>query len=64
MYKRQAATCKAITVSCTVTKSDTVTEDILTSGIKEGVAAYLAGTVFTQDYISYAQIGAAIMRCV
>ena len=44
-----------------VSKSDTVTEDILTSGIKESVAAYLAGTVFTQDYISYAQIGAAIM---
>lgn len=56
-----AATGKAITVSCTVTKSDTVTEDILTSGIKESVAAYLAGTVFTQDYVSYAQIGAAIM---
>ena len=45
-----------------VSKSDTVTEDILTSGIKESVAAYLAGTVFTQDYISYAQIGAAIMN--
>lgn len=56
-----AATGKAITVSCTVTKSDTVTEDILTSGIKESVAAYLASTVFTQDYVSYAQIGAAIM---
>ena len=56
-----AATGKAITVSCTVTKSDTVTEDILTSGIKESGAAYLAGTVFTQDYVSYAQIGAAIM---
>ena len=36
-----AATGKAITVSCTVSKSDTVTEDILTSGIKESVAAYL-----------------------
>ena len=56
-----AATGKAITVSCTVSKSNTVTEDILTSGIKESVAAYLAGTVFTQDYISYAQSGAAIM---
>ena len=56
-----AATGKAITVSCTVSKSDTVAEDILTSGIKESVAAYLASTVFTQDYISYAQIGAAIM---
>lgn len=56
-----AATGKAITVSCTVSKSDTVTEDILTSGIKESVAAYLASTVFTQDYVSYAQIGAAIM---
>ena len=56
-----AATGKAITVSCTVSKSNTVTEDILTAGIKESVAAYLAGTVFTQDYVSYAQIGAAVM---
>ena len=30
-----------------VSKSDTVTEDILTAGIKESVAAYLASTVFT-----------------
>lgn len=61
VLRTPATSGKAITVSCTVSKSDTVTEDILTSGIKESVEAYLAGTVFTQDYISYAQIGAAIM---
>lgn len=56
-----AATGKAITISCTVSKSDTITEDGLTADIKERISAYLASTVFTQDYISYAQIGAAVM---
>ena len=33
----------------------------MTAAVKAAVAAYLAGTVFVQDYVSYAQIAAAIL---
>lgn len=56
-----AATGKAITVSCTVSKSDTADEENVTAAIKSAVADYLASTVFAQSYVSYGQIAAAIL---
>ena len=56
-----AATGKAITVSCTVSKSDTADEESVTAAIKSAVADYLASTVFAQSYVSYGQIAAAIL---
>lgn len=56
-----AATGKAITVSCTVSKSDTADEESVTAVIKSAVADYLASTVFAQSYVSYGQIAAAIL---
>ena len=56
-----AATGKAITVSCTVTKSDTADEESVTAAIKSAVADYLASTVFAQSYVSYGQVAAAIL---
>lgn len=56
-----AATGKAITVSCKVFKSDTAEADSVTAAVKAAVAGYLAGTVFVQAYVSYAQIAAAIL---
>ena len=56
-----AATGKAITINCTVSKSDTAEADSVTAAVKAAVAAYLARTVFVQDYVSYAQIAAAIL---
>ena len=55
------ATGKAITVSCTVSKSDTADEESVTAAIKSAVADYLASTVFAQSYVSYGQIAAAIL---
>ena len=56
-----AATGKAITVSCTVSKSDTADEESVTAAIKSAVADYLASTVFAQSYVSYGQVAAAIL---
>lgn len=56
-----AATGKAITVSCTVSKSDTADEESVTAAIKSAVADYLASIVFAQSYVSYGQIAAAIL---
>lgn len=56
-----AATGKAITVSCTVSKSGTADEESVTAAIKSAVADYLASTVFAQSYVSYGQIAAAIL---
>ena len=56
-----AATGKAITVSCTVSKLDTADEESVTAAIKSAVADYLASTVFAQSYVSYGQIAAAIL---
>ena len=56
-----AATGKAITVNCTVSKSDTADEENVTAAIKSAVADYLASTVFAQSYVSYGQIAAAIL---
>lgn len=56
-----AATGKAITVSCTVSKSDTADEESVTAAIKSAVADYLASTVFVQSYVSYGQVAAAIL---
>lgn len=56
-----AATGKAITVSCTVSKSNTADEENVTAAIKSAVADYLASTVFAQSYVSYGQIAAAIL---
>ena len=56
-----AATGKAITVNCTVSKSDSADEESVTAAIKSAVADYLASTVFAQSYVSYGQIAAAIL---
>ena len=56
-----AATAKQIAVSCKVSKLDTADEESVTATIKSAVADYLAGTVFTQSYVSYGQIAAAIL---
>ena len=56
-----AATGKTITVSCTVSKSDSADEESVTAAIKSAVADYLASTVFAQSYVSYGQIAAAIL---
>lgn len=56
-----AAAEKKIAISCKVFKSNTAEADSVTAAVKAAVAAYLAGTVFVQDYVSYAQIAAAIL---
>ena len=56
-----AAAEKKIAIACKVFKSNTAEADSVTAAVKAAVAAYLAGTVFVQDYVSYAQIAAAIL---
>lgn len=56
-----AARAKSIAVACKVFKLNTAEADSVTAAVKAAVAAYLAGTVFAQDYVSYAQIAAAIL---
>ena len=56
-----AAAEKKIAIACKVFKSNTAEADGVTAAVKAAVAAYLAGTVFVQDYVSYAQIAAAIL---
>ena len=56
-----AAEKKKIAIACKVFKSNTAEADSVTAAVKAAVAAYLAGTVFVQDYVSYAQIAAAIL---
>lgn len=58
----EAATAKKIDLSCTVSKSNTAEEESVTAAIRYAVASYLAGTIFAQDYVSYAQIAAAVLR--
>lgn len=57
----EAAGAKKIDLALTVSKSDTADADGVTAAIKYAVASYLAGTVFAQDYVSYAQIAAAVL---
>ena len=45
----------------TVENAQSYTADSVTAAVKAAVAAYLAGTVFVQNYVSYAQIAAAIL---
>ena len=56
-----AAAEKKIAIACKVFKSNTAEADSVTAAVKAAVAAYLAGSVFVQDYVSYAQIAAAIL---
>lgn len=56
-----AAAEKKIAIACKVFKSNTLQAHSVTAAVKAAVAAYLAGTVFVQDYVSYAQIAAAIL---
>ena len=56
-----AASEKKISVSARVSKLDTADGEALTAAIKAAIAEYLAGTVFQQDYVSCARIGAAIL---
>lgn len=56
-----AAAEKKIAISCKVFKSNTAEADSVTAAVKAAVAGYLAGTVFVQAYVSYAQIAAAIL---
>lgn len=56
-----AAAEKKIAIACKVSKSNTAEADSVTAAVKAAVAAYLAETVFVQDYVSYAQIAAAIL---
>lgn len=56
-----AAAEKKIAIACKVFKSNTAEADSVTAAVKAAVAAYLAGAVFVQDYVSYAQIAAAIL---
>ena len=56
-----AAAEKKIAIACKVFKSNTAEADSVTAAVKAAVAAYLAGTVFAQDYVSYAQVAAAIL---
>lgn len=56
-----AAAEKKIVIACKVFKSNTAEADSVTAAVKAAVAAYLAGTVFVQNYVSYAQIAAAIL---
>lgn len=56
-----AAAEKKIAIACKVFKSDTAEANSVTAAVKAAVAGYLAGTVFVQSYVSYAQIAAAIL---
>ncbi len=56
-----AATAKEITLALKVFKLNTAAEDSVTAAIKSAVTDYLAGTVFSQSYVSYAQIASAIL---
>ena len=56
-----AAAEKKIAIACKVFKLNTADADGVTAAVKAAVADYLAGTVFVQDYVSYAQIAAAIL---
>ena len=47
-----AAAEKKIAISCKVFKSNTAEADSVTAAVKAAVAAYLAGTVFVQDYVA------------
>ena len=56
-----AATALELDLSLTVTAMAGSEEEQVTEGIKAAVTAYLKGIAFAQDYVSYAQIAAAIL---
>lgn len=56
-----AAAEKKIAIACKVFKSNTADEASVSEAVKAEVAEYLAGTVFRQSYVSYAQIAAAML---
>ena len=56
-----AATALELDLSLTVTMMGGSEEAQVTEAIKAAVAAYLQGIAFAQDYVSYAQIAAAIL---
>ena len=56
-----AATALELDLSLTVTAMAGSEEEQVTEAIKAAVTAYLKGIAFAQDYVSYAQIAAAIL---
>ncbi len=56
-----AADEKAVDVSVQVRKNGVLGEEATTRAINKSVESYLAGVAFTQEFISYARIGAAIL---
>lgn len=56
-----AATALDLDLSLTVTAMAGSEEEQVTEAIKAAVTAYLKGIAFAQDYVSYAQIAAAIL---
>lgn len=56
-----AATALELDLSLTVTTMAGSEEEQVTEAIKAAVTAYLKGIAFAQDYVSYAQIAAAIL---
>ena len=56
-----AATALELDLALTVTAMAGSEEEQVTEAIKAAVTSYLKGVAFTQDYVSYAQIAAAIL---
>lgn len=57
-----AATGKTVSVQVEVTILESATQETVTQGIKDSIGAYLQTIAFNQDFVSYAQIGVAILN--
>jgi uncharacterized phage protein gp47/JayE len=57
----EAATGLSINIIATILKNSAYTADQITSNIKAKITAYLQGIAFVQNYVSFAQIGNAVL---
>ena len=56
-----SATEKTISISVQITKLESATQENVTQTVKDAISAYLRSVAFLQDFVSYAQIGVAIL---
>ena len=57
-----SAAAKTISINVQISKLDSASQENVTQTVKDAVSAYLGSVAFLQDFVSYAQIGVAILN--
>lgn len=57
-----SAAAKTISINVQISKLDNTSQENVTQAVKDAVSAYLGSVAFLQDFVSYAQIGVAILN--